>query len=104
MTISQALLEAWRLYGERGIHSTIINLPNYFGLPRALKDAAVTAKAKMDAEFVEMEMRKEIFDNLVKYRESLGSSDISGEHRKCLDRFILNGQRNGNITIKNGKI
>ncbi len=79
-----------------------MNITRYVAESAELREAAISAKTKIEAEFVDLEMRKEIYNNLVKYRDEFSNKDnLSEEQKKCLDRLILNGRRNGSISIIN---
>lgn len=42
-----------------------------------------------------MSMKKEIFDNICFFMEHFGVNDLSAEKKRYIEKFIVDGKRNG---------
>jgi hypothetical protein len=64
---------------------------------RSVRGASVMASKALDSFSVEMSMRKDVFDNVVRFTEKFGLEDLSAEVRRYVEKRVRDGKRNGSI-------
>jgi len=60
-----------------------------------IRNASTEADKRMSEHSVEMQMRKDVFDNLLKYQQSAEGKQLAGESKRFIDRLVKNGFRSG---------
>lgn len=75
-------------------HRNLLDFPQHVSVDKALRDASVAADKKLSEFDVEINMREDVFKNLLAAREKLGDS-LKPEAKRYLDRLIKLGERNG---------
>ena len=92
LPILQALIDI-----ERDVNAEVnpIEFAQHCATTKEVRDASVEASKKMNDFSVEIRMRKDIFDNLVTFKERIGLEGLKGEQRRFVEKSILAGKRNG---------
>ena len=72
-----------------------IEFAQLVAVPEEVRKASVEASKKMNDFSVEIQMRKDIFDNLIAFKERIGFEGLKHEYRRFVDKSILAGERNG---------
>lgn len=88
----QPLLEVDRDSAGRGV---ALQLPAMVALDKDLRDASSEAEKLMDELSVEMEMRKDVFDNILAFSKTDEAKSLSPEQQRYLDKAVRDGKRNG---------
>lgn len=95
-TLLQPLLQAQRLtFGNNWWYGTLgspIVFPKLVAVPKELRDAASKAGKAIDDFTLEMFMRTDIFDRLVRYKTTC---NLDPEYVRFIDRMIIEGKKNG---------
>ncbi|XP_075254198.1 thimet oligopeptidase-like [Convolutriloba macropyga] len=60
-----------------------------------IRDASTEADKRMSEHHVEMQMRKDVFDNLRKFQQSSEGAKLDGQSKRLIDRLVKNGLRSG---------
>ncbi len=71
--------------------------PAYTVADRSVRGASVMASKALDSFGVEMSMRKDVFDNVVRFTEKVGLENLSAEVRRYVEKRVRDGKRNGSI-------
>jgi len=90
--ILKPLLDVDRDSYTRGV---ALQLAGMVALDKEVRDASCEAEKKMDEFSVEMAMRKDIFDNMVAFSKTGEAGGLDPEHKRYLDRLLIEGKRNG---------
>jgi hypothetical protein len=62
---------------------------------RSLREASCKAEQKFQALYVEMSMKKEVYDNLVLFREKFGLDNLDPEIKRFVEKTLVDGKRSG---------
>ncbi|EDO48068.1 predicted protein [Nematostella vectensis] len=87
----KALASSERDYSS---NKSILDFPQHMSTDKDVRAASTEADRKLSDFEVEMSMRKDIFDNLVAFKEN-NKQPISAEAQRVLDKLIKLGRRNG---------
>lgn len=72
---------------------------------QAVRDASVAAAKKLNDFGVEISMRKDIFDNVVAFRDrDPAMAGLTDEQRRFVEKEIVMGKRNGERVFRHSKI
>ncbi len=72
-----------------------LDFPQNVVTDKAIRDASVEAAKKLSQFEVEMAMKKDIFDNVVAFKENVGLEGLSPEQKRFVEKAIIAGRRNG---------
>jgi thimet oligopeptidase len=76
-----------------------ITLPFYVATDKSLREASVEADKKLSAFSVEMSMKKDVFENVVFFKEKFGLENLTPELRRYVEKKIIDGKRDGKIIM-----
>ena len=62
---------------------------------KSLREASCKAEQKFQAFSVEMSMKKEVYDNLVLFREKYGLDNLEPEVKRFVEKSLVDGKRSG---------
>ena len=62
---------------------------------KKLRDASVASSKTFNSFYVEMSMRKDVFDNVVAFKESEEFGTLSDEKQRYVEKCVTIGKRNG---------
>ncbi|KAK3878955.1 hypothetical protein Pcinc_016441 [Petrolisthes cinctipes] len=86
------------LMAERSTMGSPLDFPQHAATDKVVRDASSKAEQKLEEFDVEMSMRKEIFDRVVAFRDTVGLGGLTDEQKRLVDKLILHGKRNAGVS------
>ncbi|XP_071545618.1 thimet oligopeptidase-like [Panulirus ornatus] len=83
------------LMAERATLGSPLDFPQHAATDKAVREASSKAEQKLEEFDVEMSMRKDIFDRVVAFRDTVNMEGFSDEQKRLIEKLILHGKRNG---------
>ncbi len=81
--------------------SELVTFPFHVAVDKDLREASHVASSLIEAALVDINMRVDLFQKLVAYREQCAQDNLSPEQLRALDKMIRDGKRNGTMKICN---
>lgn len=73
----------------------IVTFPLKVAESAEVRDAASEATKLFNETSVQLAMRKDIFEIMVAYQEKAQLENIDPEYKRCLEKLICDGKKNG---------
>ncbi|XP_045134136.1 thimet oligopeptidase-like [Portunus trituberculatus] len=95
VTYENVIKQLADLMTERSTQGSPVDFPQHAAVDKAVREASSKAEQKLEEFDVEMSMRKDIFDRVVEFKESVSTDGLTAEQKRLVEKLILHGKRNG---------
>ncbi|KAK8402429.1 hypothetical protein O3P69_000679 [Scylla paramamosain] len=95
VTYENVIKQLADLMTERSTQGSPLDFPQHAAVDKAVREASSKAEQKLEEFDVEMSMRKDIFDRVVGFKDSVGIDGLTTEQKRLVEKLILHGKRNG---------
>lgn len=95
VTYENVIKQLADLMTERSTEGSPLDFPQHAAVDKAVREASSKAEQKLEEFDVEMSMRRDIFDRVVGFKNSVGTGGLTAEQKRLVEKLILHGKRNG---------
>jgi Zn-dependent oligopeptidase len=95
VTFENTIQALMNLDREFTMEEAVVTFAQHVVTDKTLRDASVEADKKLSVFAVDLNMKKDLFDNVCAFKDRVGLEKLTAEEKRWVEKEIVKGKRNG---------